>query len=159
MTESQAERSFEMSLLGSSQSFLQMRKFRGGKGPSCGHRADKRLGLVVRLQDIPGQGSHQHLCRNHAASIEQVPEMCTPESQGCPCSTAFTGSPLPTKPMPRSLPRCTRPFPQVPGHISSSSPGISSARPASGHLLFFSVHGDLYKAFPRAQAPNNSPNL
>ena len=109
-----AERNSKISLLVPSPSVLQMRKFLEGKGLSCGHRAHKGFGLRRGLQDSPGQGFHEHLCRNRSASTKQALECALSQAQGCPCSTAFTGSQGSTKPMPSSLPWCVRPFSALP---------------------------------------------
>lgn len=79
------------------------------KGPSCGRGADKGLGASGAVSGHPRAGPHQHLYSNSSASMEQAPGTCTLTSPGCPCSTAFTGSPWPTKPMLSLRPWCRSP--------------------------------------------------
>lgn len=101
-----------------SHSVSQTRKFRDGKGFSCGHRADKAGGRVAGHPG--GRGSCLHLCRKQPPS--NVPLECALfQAQGCPCSAAFIGSSL--------WPRKTHPqFPGLaykappPGHRSCSQP-------------------------------------
>lgn len=77
--------------------------------------------------------------------MEQTLGVFALSGPGLPCTTTFTGSPWSAKSTPSSLSWHIRSFPQAPSdsssHSSCSSPGIPSAQPASGHLLFFSRPG------------------
>lgn len=87
------------------------------------------------MQDIPGQGSTSIAAETTQPPANEPLKFAPLKVQGCPCSTAFAGSPLPTKPMPRSRPGCTRPFPQVPVSLPATFPAAPQASPLHGLRL------------------------